>query len=80
MLTRSLNKSRRRGSIRFRHVQFRYDLSHSMDPNSSISSQVYVVGGDGTHRGGNIISREAAKRGMPLTVCGVPKTIDNASL
>ena len=24
--------------------------------------QVYVVGGDGTHRGANAISREAAKR------------------
>ena len=40
-------------------------------------NQVYVVGGDGTHKGANAISREAAKRKYPMTVCGVPKTIDN---
>lgn len=40
-------------------------------------NQVYVVGGDGTHRGANAISREAAKRKYAMTVCGVPKTIDN---
>jgi len=40
-------------------------------------NQVYVVGGDGTHRGANAISREAAKRKYAMSVCGVPKTIDN---
>jgi len=40
-------------------------------------NQVYVVGGDGTHKGANAISREAAKRKYAMTVCGVPKTIDN---
>ena len=30
--------------------------------------QVYVVGGDGTHRGANAISREAAKRKYAMTV------------
>ena len=35
--------------------------------------QVYVVGGDGTHKGANAISREAARRKYPMTVCGVPK-------
>jgi 6-phosphofructokinase 1 len=40
-------------------------------------NQVYVVGGDGTHRGANLISMEAAKRQIPMTVAGVPKTIDN---
>jgi len=40
-------------------------------------NQVYVVGGDGTHQGANAISQEAAKRKIAMTVCGVPKTIDN---
>ncbi|KAJ1481680.1 hypothetical protein T484DRAFT_1806588, partial [Baffinella frigidus] len=50
---------------------------------------VYVIGGDGTHKGANLISKEAARRKIPKTidndvprkipmaVCGVPKTIDN---
>lgn len=40
-------------------------------------NQVYVIGGDGTHMGANIISKEAARRKVPMSVCGVPKTIDN---
>ncbi len=32
---------------------------------------MYVVGGDGTHRGANAISREAAKRKYAMSVCGV---------
>lgn len=35
------------------------------------------VGGDGTQRGANAIAVEARKRGLPLAVVGVPKTIDN---
>uniref|UniRef100_A0A7S1DMT0 Phosphofructokinase domain-containing protein n=1 Tax=Hemiselmis andersenii TaxID=464988 RepID=A0A7S1DMT0_HEMAN len=40
-------------------------------------NQVFVVGGDGTHRGANAISKEAASRQIAMTVAGVPKTIDN---
>mmetsp|Transcript_44200 Transcript_44200/g.105240 ORF Transcript_44200/g.105240 Transcript_44200/m.105240 type:complete len:564 (+) Transcript_44200:56-1747(+) len=40
-------------------------------------NQVYVIGGDGTHKGANLISKEAARRKIPMAVCGVPKTIDN---
>jgi len=40
-------------------------------------SQLYVVGGDGTHRGAAAISAAAVAAGLPLAVCGVPKTIDN---
>jgi 6-phosphofructokinase 1 len=39
--------------------------------------QLYVIGGDGTHRGADAISREAARRKMAMSVCCVPKTIDN---
>jgi len=35
------------------------------------------VGGDGTQRGANDIAQEAGRRGMPLAVVGIPKTIDN---
>lgn len=38
---------------------------------------LFTVGGDGTQRGGNDLYQEARKRGYPLSVVGVPKTIDN---
>lgn len=38
---------------------------------------LFVIGGDGTQRGGLAIEAEAIKRGYPLAVVGVPKTIDN---
>ena len=38
---------------------------------------LFTVGGDGTQRGANDLYQEARKRGHPLAVVGVPKTIDN---
>lgn len=38
---------------------------------------IFTVGGDGTQRGGNALYQEAKKRGYPLSVVGIPKTIDN---
>ena len=38
---------------------------------------LFTVGGDGTQRGGNELFLEAQKRGYPLSVVGIPKTIDN---
>jgi 6-phosphofructokinase 1 len=38
---------------------------------------LFTVGGDGTQRGGNALFQEAKKRGYPLAIVGVPKTIDN---
>ena len=35
------------------------------------------VGGDGTQRGTHSIAAEIARRGLPISVVGVPKTIDN---
>ncbi len=40
-------------------------------------SILFVVGGDGTQRGGREIGEEASRRGHKLAVVGVPKTIDN---
>lgn len=38
---------------------------------------LYVIGGDGTMRGGRDISDEVRKRNLNIAVLGVPKTIDN---
>ena len=40
-------------------------------------TQLYIIGGDGTHKGANIISQEAVRRKLAMTVSCVPKTIDN---
>lgn len=39
--------------------------------------QLYVIGGDGTHRGAYLISQEALKLKMNVSIVGIPKTIDN---
>lgn len=38
---------------------------------------LFCVGGDGTQRGANALHQEAVRRGYPLAVVGIPKTIDN---
>ena len=38
---------------------------------------LFCIGGDGTQRGALAISEEAMKRGLSLSVIGIPKTIDN---
>lgn len=38
---------------------------------------LFCIGGDGTQRGALAISEEAARRGLRLSVIGIPKTIDN---
>lgn len=38
---------------------------------------LFTVGGDGTQRGAAVLYQEARRRGYPLAVVGVPKTIDN---
>ncbi len=38
---------------------------------------LYVVGGDGSMRAAIAISAEARRRGLPIAVDGIPKTIDN---
>ncbi|DBA02875.1 TPA: hypothetical protein N0F65_005902, partial [Lagenidium giganteum] len=40
-------------------------------------SQLYVIGGDGTHRAANKISDECRRRKLAIAVAGIPKTIDN---
>lgn len=38
---------------------------------------LFCIGGDGTLRGANAIWQEVARRGLPISVIGIPKTIDN---
>jgi 6-phosphofructokinase 1 len=38
---------------------------------------LFCIGGDGTLRGANAIHEEAKKRKVPISVIGIPKTIDN---
>ena len=38
---------------------------------------LFAIGGDGTLRGAHAIGEEAARRGLNISVIGVPKTIDN---
>jgi 6-phosphofructokinase 1 len=38
---------------------------------------LFAIGGDGTLKGAGAIAAEAGRRGYPLSVIGIPKTIDN---
>ena len=38
---------------------------------------LFCVGGDGTQRGAHAIHEEVARRGLPISIVGIPKTIDN---
>lgn len=40
-------------------------------------SILFTVGGDGTLKGAGALAGEARRRGYPLSVVGIPKTIDN---
>jgi len=40
-------------------------------------SQLYVIGGDGTHRGAFTIHEGCMAKGLNVSVAGIPKTIDN---
>ncbi|MBM3811233.1 MAG: CBS domain-containing protein [Acidimicrobiia bacterium] len=38
---------------------------------------LFTIGGDGTQRGAHALGQEAARQNHPLSVIGIPKTIDN---
>jgi 6-phosphofructokinase 1 len=38
---------------------------------------LFMIGGDGTLRGASRINKEIRRRGLPISVIGLPKTIDN---
>jgi len=38
---------------------------------------LFCIGGDGTQRGAHVIREEITRRGLPIAIVGIPKTIDN---
>lgn len=40
-------------------------------------NQIYIIGGDGTMRGAVAIYEEVRRRGLKVSVVGIPKTVDN---
>ncbi|KAI4379935.1 hypothetical protein MLD38_006171 [Melastoma candidum] len=40
-------------------------------------NQVFIIGGDGTQKGAAVIYEEIRRRGLKVSVAGIPKTIDN---
>jgi 6-phosphofructokinase 1 len=40
-------------------------------------NQLYIIGGDGTHRGAQAIYKRCVEERLPVVVAGLPKTIDN---
>jgi len=38
---------------------------------------VYVVGGDGTHRGIKALLEKIIDDKLLISICGIPKTVDN---
>jgi 6-phosphofructokinase 1 len=40
-------------------------------------NMLFCVGGDGTQRGAHSVYEEVRKRGLPISIIGIPKTIDN---
>ncbi|MCL5269095.1 MAG: ATP-dependent 6-phosphofructokinase [bacterium] len=38
---------------------------------------LFCIGGDGTLRGAHELAREIRRRGLPIAIVGIPKTIDN---
>ncbi|XP_027353637.1 ATP-dependent 6-phosphofructokinase 3-like isoform X2 [Abrus precatorius] len=52
-------------------------LSYMYGVNKVLGIDVYIIGGDGTQRGAAVIYEEVRRRGLKVTIAGIPKTIDN---
>lgn len=54
------------------------DVSQIVDTLDVLSINIlFTIGGDGTQRGAHAIVEEIEKRGLKISVIGIPKTIDN---
>ena len=54
------------------------DISEMVDTMDRMNlGMLFAVGGDGTLRGAQAISEEIQRRGLKISVIGIPKTIDN---
>jgi len=56
----------------------RYDICEMVDALERMNIGLFfVIGGDGTMRGAELITEEVLRRGLKISVIGIPKTIDN---
>jgi 6-phosphofructokinase 1 len=55
-----------------------HDIGEMVDHLEELGVDIlFLIGGDGTLRGGAAINAELRRRGLPKSVIGIPKTIDN---
>lgn len=56
----------------------RVEASEMVDTLERLQVRIlFCIGGDGTLRGAHAIAGEVARRGLPISIVGIPKTIDN---
>ncbi|XP_059450593.1 ATP-dependent 6-phosphofructokinase 4, chloroplastic-like [Corylus avellana] len=73
-----VNDIHKRGGTFLRTSRGGHDTSKIVDNIQDRGiNQVYIIGGDGTQKGAALISKEVEKRGLQVSVAGIPKTIDN---
>jgi len=82
-LTREITTQYATGGGAFLETSRLEDLQHDESKLAAIMSSLrgldvlYVIGGDGTMKAAEMLTRRAAKEGLPLSIVGVPKTMDN---
>lgn len=75
---KNVNDIHKRGGTILRSSRGGHDTSKIVDSIQDRGiNQVYIIGGDGTQKGANVIYEEIRSRGLKVAVAGIPKTIDN---
>ncbi|XP_078431935.1 ATP-dependent 6-phosphofructokinase 3-like [Wolffia australiana] len=78
LTTKSVNDIHKRGGTILGTSRGGHDTKKIVDNIEDREiNQVYIIGGDGTHRGASEIFEEIRRRGLKVSVVGIPKTIDN---
>jgi 6-phosphofructokinase 1 len=69
---------RQRGGTILKSSRGPQNIGEMVDTLTALSVGIlFIVGGDGTLRGAQAIAEEVARRGLSISVIGIPKTIDN---
>ncbi|CAN0907277.1 ATP-dependent 6-phosphofructokinase 3 [Linum grandiflorum] len=75
---KSVNDIHKRGGTLLGTSRGGHDTSKIVDSIEDRGiNQVYIIGGDGTQKGAAAIYEEIRRRGLKVSVAGIPKTIDN---
>lgn len=75
---KSVNDIHKRGGTVLGTSRGGYDTKKIVDSIQDRGiNQVYIIGGDGTQKGAAVIFEEIRRRGLKVSVAGIPKTIDN---